>query len=222
VTYTIPPGNPLYPCTYVRVYAATPDTVTYGYTAGYTMGYVSGGVVVYGTGWYYPPYIYPGPIPIYYPYPYSYAGAAYYNPATVAWARGGVIYGPYGGVVKGGTAYNPQTGAWAHGGAVYGPYGGAGAISAYNPTTGGYVPATPCGDKRRVGQCELVQPAHRRVRQHGAGSNAYGRWGSGVRGSNQTVTPKAKAARAAPRGRSHRAPARRAPARGRAATMRVW
>ena len=63
VIYTIPPGNPLYPCTYVRVYAATPDTVTYGYTAGYTMGYVSAGVVVYGTGWYYPPYIYPGADP---------------------------------------------------------------------------------------------------------------------------------------------------------------
>src|SRR4030095_6509281 len=138
VIYTIPPGNPMYPCTYVRVYATTPESVTYGYTAGYTMGYVSAGVVVYGTGWYYPPYIYPAPIPIYYPYPYSYAGAAYYNPTTGAWARGGAIYGPYGGVVKGGTAYNPQTGAWAHGGAVYGPYGGAGAFSAYNPTTGGY------------------------------------------------------------------------------------
>ena len=59
VIYTIPPASPLYRCTYVRVYGVTPTTVTYGYTAGYTMAYVSSGVVVYGTGYYYPPYIYP-------------------------------------------------------------------------------------------------------------------------------------------------------------------
>src|SRR5262249_21631913 len=136
--YTIPPGSPLYPCTYLRVVEATPTGVTYVYTSGYTMSYVSSGVVVYGTGFYYPPYFYPAPVPIYYPYPYSYSGAVYYNSATGAWARGGAIYGPYGGVVEGGTAYNPETGAWAHGGAIYGPNGGAGAFSAYNPTTGGY------------------------------------------------------------------------------------
>ena len=55
--YTIPPGSPLYPCTYVRVYSSTPTTITYGYTSGYTMAYVSYGVVVYGTGYYYPPVI---------------------------------------------------------------------------------------------------------------------------------------------------------------------
>src|SRR4030095_12075736 len=97
------------------------------------MGYVSAGVVVYGTGWYYPPYIYPARIPIYYPYSFAYAGAASYNPATGAWARGGAIYGPYGGVVKGGTAYNPATGGWARGGAVYGPKGGAGRVAASTP-----------------------------------------------------------------------------------------
>jgi len=136
VIYTIPPASPMYPCTYVKVYTATPTSVTYGYTAGYTMSYVSAGVVVYGTGYYYPPYVYPAPVPIYYPYPYSYSGATYYNSATGAWAHGGAIYGPYGGVAKGGTAYNPTTGAWAEGGAIYGPNGGAGAFSAYNPTTG--------------------------------------------------------------------------------------
>ena len=89
VIYTIPPSSPLYRCTYVRVYDASPTTVTYGYTAGYAMGYVSAGVVVYGTGYYYPPYVYPAPIPIYYPYPYTFSGATWYNSNTGAWARGG-------------------------------------------------------------------------------------------------------------------------------------
>jgi hypothetical protein len=116
----------------------TPADVTYGYTAGYMLGYVSAGVLVYGTGYYYPPVIIPGPVPIYYPYPYTYAGSVWYNTTTGAWARGGAIYGPYGGVAVHGTYYNPNTGAWAHGGAIYGPNGGAGAWSAYNPTTGSY------------------------------------------------------------------------------------
>src|SRR5262249_30048763 len=150
VIYTIPPANPMYPCTYVRVYASTPETVTYGYTSGYTMSYVSAGVVVYGTGYYYPPYIYPAPIPIYYPYPYSYAGATYYNPTTGAWAQGGAIYGPYGGAAKAGYTYNPTTGAWAQGGAIYGPYGGAGSVSAYNPSTGRYRPGSAGGGPDRA------------------------------------------------------------------------
>ncbi|MGA0839565.1 MAG: hypothetical protein ACO3P1_06665, partial [Pseudomonadales bacterium] len=139
VVYTIPPSHPLHRVTYVRVYSTTPTTITYGYTAGYNMGYVSSGVVVYGTGWYYPPYVVPGVVPVYYAHPYSYAGAVYYNPANGAWAQGGAIYGPYGGVAAGGTAYNPSTGAWAQRGVVYGPNGGASGVSAYNPSTGGYV-----------------------------------------------------------------------------------
>jgi len=138
VIYTIPPSSPMYHVTYVHVYAATPATVTYGFTAGYTLGYVSYGVLVYGTGFYYPPVIIKGPVPIYYPYPYTYAGAVWYNPGNGAWARGGTIYGPYGGAVSGRSYYNPTTGAYAHGAAVYGPNGGAGAWSAYNPSTGSY------------------------------------------------------------------------------------
>ena len=86
VIYTIPVSNPLYYVTYVRVYGSTATTVTYGYTAGYTMEYVSAGVVVYGTGWYYPPYVFLAPIPVFYPYPYSFWGAVYYNSATGVWA----------------------------------------------------------------------------------------------------------------------------------------
>src|SRR5262249_55453654 len=32
VIYTIPPTSPIYPCTYVKSYTATPTTATYGYT----------------------------------------------------------------------------------------------------------------------------------------------------------------------------------------------
>ena len=188
VVYTIPASSPLYPCTFVRVYEATPTTVTYGYTSGYNMSYVSGGVIVYGTGYYYPPYIYPAPIPIYYPYPYSYAGATYYNSATGAWAQGGAIYGPYGGA-KAGYAYNPNTGAWAQGGAVYGPYGGAGAASAYNPSTGSYAHGSAVwGPDGASGNASWYNANTGRAGTTQQNSNAYGRWGSStVAGPNQTV-----------------------------------
>lgn len=186
--YTIPPSSPLYPCTYVKVYASTPTTVTYGYTAGYTMSYVSAGVVVYGTGYYYPPYLYPAPIPIYYPYPYSYAGATYYNSTTGAWAQGGAIYGPYGGA-KAGYAYNPNTGAWAQGGAIYGPNGGAGAFSAYNPSTGSYAHGSAAyGPGGAAGNASWYNANTGRSGSTQQNSNAYGRWGSStISGPNQTV-----------------------------------
>ena len=165
--YTIPPASPLYPCTFVRVYASSPDSVTYGYTSGYSMSYVSAGVVVYGTGYYYPPYIYPAPIPIYYPYPYSYGGATYYNSTTGAWARGGAVYGPYGGAGAF-SAYNASTGSYAHGSAVWGPDGAAGNASWYNANTG------------RSGSTQQ-------------NSNAYGRWGSStISGPNQTVNTQSR------------------------------
>ena len=47
----IPPSNPRYNAKYVKVYEATDDTVTVGYTPGYTGSYVDNGTVVYGTGY---------------------------------------------------------------------------------------------------------------------------------------------------------------------------
>ncbi|HTT36518.1 MAG TPA: hypothetical protein VMH32_02470 [Burkholderiales bacterium] len=56
--YTIPPSSPLHYVTYVRVYEATPDVVYEGYTPGYVGSYVApDNTVVYGTGWYYQPWI---------------------------------------------------------------------------------------------------------------------------------------------------------------------
>lgn len=189
VIYTIPPTNPLYRVTYVEVYGSTPTAVTYGYTAGYSMGYVYDGVVVYGTGYYYPPVIWPAPIPIYYPYPYTFTGTTWYNPATGAWARGGTIYGPYGGAAKGGTAYNPATGAWAHGGAVYGPNGGAGAWSAYNPSTGGYAHGSASwGTNSGTANANWYNGRTGITGSTNQNYNAYGSWGSSsFSGASKTV-----------------------------------
>ena len=58
VIYTIPPSSPIYYVTYVRLYKATNDTVTVGYTPGYYGSVVStDGTVVYGTGYTYPTYV---------------------------------------------------------------------------------------------------------------------------------------------------------------------
>jgi len=84
--------------TYVRVYSSTPTTVFVGYTPGYYGTVLSSdGVVVYGTGYYYPPYIgtayYPPP---YYTYGY---GAGFTVGFFFGFAMGGGWHGPccYGG-----------------------------------------------------------------------------------------------------------------------------
>ncbi|MBP2670867.1 MAG: autotransporter, partial [candidate division NC10 bacterium] len=60
VIYTIPPSAPLHYVTYVKVYGSTETTVDVGYTPGYYGAVVtqgSGYVVVYGTGYYYTPWV---------------------------------------------------------------------------------------------------------------------------------------------------------------------
>jgi hypothetical protein len=189
VIKTIPPNSPLYPVTYVQIYGMNPTTVTYGYTAGYLMGYVSAGVLVYGTGYYYPPVVLPGRVPVYYPYPYTYGAAVYYNSSTGAWLRTGTVYGPYGGGATGGRYYNPTTGAWAQGGAIYGPNGGAGAWSAYNPTTGSYAH----GSASWSNGSGFANANFYNGRNGVSGStsqnwNPYSRWGSSTfTGPSQTV-----------------------------------
>ncbi|HEY6968765.1 MAG TPA: hypothetical protein VJA94_06160 [Candidatus Angelobacter sp.] len=57
--YSIPPSSSLHYVTYVKVYRSTPEVVYVGYTPGYYGTVVSStsNTVVYGTGWYYPPYV---------------------------------------------------------------------------------------------------------------------------------------------------------------------
>ncbi len=52
--YTIPPNSPLFHDRYVYVYGATPEYVYVGYTPGYMGAFIDDGVVVFGTGWWYP------------------------------------------------------------------------------------------------------------------------------------------------------------------------
>jgi hypothetical protein len=56
--YTIPPSHPKHFVTYVFVYGADAETVTFGYTAGYTGVYISNGTVVYGSGYPYTTQVY--------------------------------------------------------------------------------------------------------------------------------------------------------------------
>ncbi len=56
VIYTIPPSSPLHYVTYAYVYDTTPQVVTVGYTPGYYGTVLAPtAVVVYGTGYVYPP-----------------------------------------------------------------------------------------------------------------------------------------------------------------------
>jgi hypothetical protein len=152
--YTIPASSPSHNVTYVTVVEDDDDDwVTYAAVAGYTGMMVAWGCTVWGTGYYYPPYVwYGGGYPMYYPYYPTYGFGASYNPWTGAYTRGAAVYGPYGGA---GVAarYNPRTGTYSRGAAAWGPYGSRGVASAYNPRTG----------------------ASAATRQ---GSNVYGSWGS--------------------------------------------
>jgi hypothetical protein len=163
--YTIPPSSPVYNVTYVTQKDPTPTTVESSSTAGYlgmfVLGAAVGAAIVYGTGWYYPPYVYWGPgamYPIYRPWPMTYGAGVAYNPWTGGWAAGHAVYGPYG--AAGSAAwYNPATGRYGRAASVQGPYGGRTVASAYNPWTGGYGATSQ-------------------------GHNAYSQWGSSVVSKN--------------------------------------
>lgn len=141
--YTIPPSSPVYRVTYVHVEDDDDnddDQVTCSYTAGYFGAFVAGlalgECLVWGTGYYYPPYVgWWGHYPAYYPYHYSYGCAAVYNRWTGGYAVGERVYGPY---ASAGRAawYNPATGRYGRAAHVEGPYGARTVAGAYNPRTG--------------------------------------------------------------------------------------
>ena len=85
--YTIPAGSSLHYVTYVKIYGYTPTSVYAGYTPGYYGTVLStDGVVVYGTGYSYPPYI---GSTLWVPPPYTYGvGAAFSWSAAEGWALG--------------------------------------------------------------------------------------------------------------------------------------
>ena len=147
--YQIPPSAPVYETSYVYVYDTDPDWVTYGYLPGYYGTYYAWGVMAFGTGWYYAPYIYDDG---YWPYANTYGAGSWYNSSTGTYGRSAVAYGPYGGAGRA-AAYNPTTGTYARGAAAYGEYRAGAWAEAYNPRT---------GTSARTAQ----------------GSNVYGRWGT--------------------------------------------
>jgi hypothetical protein len=157
--YTIPPSSPVYNVTYVTQTNPTATTVESSSTAGYlgmfVIGMAAGVAIAYGTGFFYPPYVYWGGVyPIYHPWPMTYGAGVVYNPWTGGWAAGRAAYGPYG--AAGSAAwYNPATGRYGHSTSVQGWYGGRTVASAYNPWTGGYGATAQ-------------------------GHNAYAQWGSSV------------------------------------------
>ncbi|MFZ0227326.1 MAG: hypothetical protein WAL41_10345, partial [Mycobacterium sp.] len=129
--YSIPPSSPLHYVTYVKVYHSTPDVVYVGYTPGYYGTVVSSttSTVVYGTGWYYPPYVGGN----WYGAPYTYGvGVASTWSSGTGWSITigvGSTYGyPY---------YYPWWGPWGYYGACcWGPawgygYGGYASANVY-------------------------------------------------------------------------------------------
>jgi hypothetical protein len=151
--YTIPASSPLHYVTYAKVYGATPEVVYVGYTPGYYGTVVSSSTttVVYGSGWYYPPYI--GPT-VWYGYPYTYGvGAGFTWTDSSGWSFGfgfGYTYYPYypwwGPMGYYGCCWYPYYGWGAWGGAaaanVYGRWGNTAysrtAAAWANPYTGNY------------------------------------------------------------------------------------
>jgi hypothetical protein len=85
----IPPDCPAYNVKYVYIFDSTPEVVYVGYTPAYYGSYIHGGVVVWGTGWWYRPWY----GSVYYPRPYTWGFHVHYNPVTGWGFSWGVSYG---------------------------------------------------------------------------------------------------------------------------------
>jgi len=134
--YKIPISSPAYNVTSVTVESSDDEAVYYAADEAYTGMMVAWGCAVWGTGWYYPPYIgWGGYYPVYYPRYPSYGYGAWYSPWSGAYTRAGAAYGPYGGAGYA-ARYNPSTGTYSRGAAAWGPGGARGAAQAWNPRTG--------------------------------------------------------------------------------------
>lgn len=182
VIYSIPPSSPISYVTYVKIYDVTPQSVVVGYTPGY-MGTVvtTDGVVVYGTGYTYAPYI---GTTVWYPAPVTYGYAA--NPTWTPWTGWVIGFGfgwAMGAMATSGCCWGdapaPYWGAMPYapyyGGYAYGPHGGA---AAWGP--GGWAATT--------GKVYQHWGATTAVSRGAAGYNAWtgnawgsGNWGGGFR-----------------------------------------
>ncbi|MBV9491558.1 MAG: hypothetical protein JO069_17850 [Verrucomicrobia bacterium] len=136
--YAIPPSSPVYHVTYVKVQGSSQGQVVCSYTSGYYGAYVAGmatgAALVWGTGYYYPPYVYTGAVPVYRPYYATYGVSAAYYPNSGVYGIGGYAYGPYAGYGQA-AWYNPNTGAYGRAYTQQYPYGGRTSAWGYNPST---------------------------------------------------------------------------------------
>jgi len=206
VIYSIPVSSPLYYVTYVKVYDVTPTKVVVGYTPGYLGTIVaSDGVVVYGTGYAYSPYIYSS---VWYPYPvtYGYAANVTYTPWTgwaigfgFGWAMwggyacapapywGAMPYARYSAVYYGGVYPRAGVAVWGPGGwaatssNVYNRYGTTGAVTR---SSAGYNAWTGRNWSSRVGTSYNSTTGRISAGQRAAVSNVYnGNYAYGRRGA---------------------------------------
>jgi hypothetical protein len=207
--YSIPPSSPLYYVTYVKIYDVTPQYVVVGYTPGY-MGTVvtTDGLVVYGTGYTYAPYI---STTVWYapPITYGYAANPTWTPWTgwmmgfgfgwamgAAWGSsccwgyapapywGAMPYAPYGGYARGvyggAAAWGP--GGWAATtGNVYSHWGSTTAVSR---ASGGYNAWTGNAWANRVGTSYNSVTGRASAGQRAGVENVYtGNYAYGQRGA---------------------------------------
>ena len=109
IIYAIPASSPIHYVTYVYVYKSTPDVVYVGYTPGYMGTCVTAeGVVVYGTGYYYPAYV--GTTWVGYPPTYGYGASFACGAAT------GLAFGFVAGAIIGDCWSHPYWGPCGWGG----------------------------------------------------------------------------------------------------------
>ncbi len=158
---SIPPQSPMYNTKYVYVYESTPEVVYVGYTPAYMGCYAYGGTVVYGTGWYYPPYISPY---AYYPHPVTYGFSVHYSPYTgwgfgMSWGVGFVGMSAGWAGYGHGYSHGYNAGFWA------GYHAGSRPGGPYGP--GGYNPRQP-PNRGSAGARPSTQPAGRPSAQPGA------------------------------------------------------
>jgi hypothetical protein len=138
VIYTIPASSPLHYVTYVRVYGSDQDYVYAGYTPGY-MGTViaPGDVVVFGTGYYYRPWI--GSVWYGYPYTWGYGCDPFWSP-WAGWSFGfGFGYCAFYPYYSWAWCPAPCWGPYRHWGYGYQGYHGGWVNTSWNV----YRPATP-------------------------------------------------------------------------------
>ena len=129
----VPPSSPVYNAKYVDIYDSDPDYIYMGYTPGYLNSFCYGPTVVYGTGFYYAPWV----GTYYYPRPWSWGFDMTYNP-WYGWGFGfgygfdwfnagfgiGIGFGGWAGGWWGPGFYYPSAWGWGYGwGHGYAPHG---------------------------------------------------------------------------------------------------